>query len=37
VVARALEIFLDLKSKYFQRFPENKRKRVDAYIEQCKK
>jgi arylsulfatase A-like enzyme/lipopolysaccharide biosynthesis regulator YciM len=34
---RALEIFLNLKNNFFQRFPEELKKTIDAYIEQCQK
>ena len=34
---KALEIFLNLKNNFFQRFPEDLKKRIEAYIEQCKK
>jgi tetratricopeptide (TPR) repeat protein len=35
--AEALEIFLDLKDNFFQRFPEELKQRIEAYIEQCRK
>jgi arylsulfatase A-like enzyme/Flp pilus assembly protein TadD len=34
---KALERFLYLKEKFFQRFPDDLKNKIEAYIEQCKK
>ena len=35
--SKALERFLYLKENFFQRYPDDLKKRIEAYIEQCKK
>ncbi len=34
---KALEIFLNLKNNFFPRFPDDLKKKIESYIEQCKK
>ena len=35
--SKALERFLFLKENFFQRYPDDLKKKIEAYIEQCKK